>query len=32
MKCVKGTGDLKYYLYNMSSSKIDNDKNGLITI
>lgn len=32
MKCVKGTGNLKYYLYNMSSIKIDNDKNGLITI
>lgn len=32
IKYVKGTGNLKYYLYNMSSSKIDNHKNGLITI
>lgn len=32
MKCVPGSGNLKYYLYNMSSSKIDNHKNGLVTI
>lgn len=31
-KVIAGTGNLKYYLYNMSSSKIDNHKNGLITI
>lgn len=32
MKCVPGSGNLKYYLYNMTGSKIDNHKNGLITI
>jgi len=31
-KMINGTGNLKYYLYNMSSSKIDNHKNGLVTI
>jgi hypothetical protein len=32
MKFIPGTGNLKYYLYNMSSTKIDNNKNGLVTI
>jgi hypothetical protein len=32
MKCIKGTGELKYYLFNYNFRKIDNYKNGLITI
>jgi hypothetical protein len=32
MKCIEGTGELKYYLYNYNFRKIDNCKNGLITI
>lgn len=32
MKCVEGTGELKYYLFNYNFTKINNHKNGLITI
>lgn len=32
MKCVKGTGQLSYYFYNLQSPLIKNNKNGLITI
>jgi len=31
-KIITGTGNLKYYLYNMSSNKIENNCNGLVTI
>ena len=32
MKCVQGTGELKYYLFNYNFTKICNHKNGLVTI
>jgi hypothetical protein len=32
MKCVLGTGELKYYLFNYNFTRIDNHKNGLVTI
>ena len=32
MKCIKGTGQLSYYFYNLQIPLINNTKNGLITI
>lgn len=32
LKCIKGSGGLRYYLYNMICNPIENNKNGLITI
>jgi hypothetical protein len=32
MKCIKGNGNLKYYLFNCNSTKIPNHRNGLVTI
>jgi hypothetical protein len=32
IKCISGTGLLRYYLFNMKCNSIENSKNGLITI
>lgn len=32
MNCIKGGGELKYYLFNYNFTKVDNHRNGLITI
>jgi hypothetical protein len=32
LKCIRGTGILRYYFYNLSCSQIQNTKNGVITI
>ena len=32
MKFIEGSGSLNYYVFNMNVNKIDNMKNGLVTI
>lgn len=32
IKCIKGTGELKYYFYNLKYKQIKSYKNGLVTI
>jgi hypothetical protein len=32
LKCIRGSGILRYYFYNMTCSQIQNNKNGVITI